>query len=32
MSSTQGNYDCNGYGSSVPNYGGAMAQHTGNAY
>lgn len=31
MSST-GNYYSNGYGSAVPDYGGAMAQHTGNAY
>ena len=26
------NYDSNGYGSAVPDYGGAMAQHSGNAY
>lgn len=30
--SSSGNYDANGYNAPVPDYGGAMAQQTGNAY
>lgn len=32
MSSGQQDYSCNGYENPVPDYGGAMAQQTGNAY
>ena len=32
MSSKGGDYASNGYENSVPDYGGAMAQHSGNAY